>query len=33
MVNWHDEYGAAASPDPRWVKVVDNAKEILHLDN
>jgi predicted dithiol-disulfide oxidoreductase (DUF899 family) len=22
--NWHDEY-AAASPDPRWVKVVDNA--------
>jgi predicted dithiol-disulfide oxidoreductase (DUF899 family) len=22
--NWHDEYGAA-SPDPRWVKVIDNA--------
>jgi predicted dithiol-disulfide oxidoreductase (DUF899 family) len=22
--NWHDEY-ASASPDPRWVKVVDNA--------
>jgi predicted dithiol-disulfide oxidoreductase (DUF899 family) len=22
--NWHDEYGAP-SPDPRWVKVVDNA--------
>jgi predicted dithiol-disulfide oxidoreductase (DUF899 family) len=22
--NWHDEY-AAASPDPRWVTVVDNA--------
>ena len=23
--NWHDEYAAAASPDPRWVKVIDNA--------
>ena len=23
--NWHDEYAAAASPDPRWVQVVDNA--------
>ena len=23
--NWHDEY-AAAPPDPRWVKVVDNAQ-------
>jgi predicted dithiol-disulfide oxidoreductase (DUF899 family) len=31
--NWHDEYSAAAAPDPKWVKVVDNAKEILHLDN
>ena len=28
--NWHDEY-AAASPDPRWVKVVENAKETLNL--
>jgi predicted dithiol-disulfide oxidoreductase (DUF899 family) len=23
--NWHDEYDAAAAPDPRWVKVIDNA--------
>jgi predicted dithiol-disulfide oxidoreductase (DUF899 family) len=23
--NWHDEYAAAASTDPRWIKVVDNA--------
>jgi predicted dithiol-disulfide oxidoreductase (DUF899 family) len=23
--NWHDEYATAASPDPRWVKVIDNA--------
>jgi predicted dithiol-disulfide oxidoreductase (DUF899 family) len=23
--NWHDEYAAAAAPDPRWVKVIDNA--------
>ena len=28
--NWHDEY-AAASADPRWVKVVENAKETLNL--
>ena len=24
--NWHDEYTAAASPDPRWVKVIENAQ-------
>jgi predicted dithiol-disulfide oxidoreductase (DUF899 family) len=24
--NWHDEYGASSSPDPRWVKVVDSAQ-------
>jgi len=29
--NWHDEYGAAASPDPRWVKVIDNASATLNL--
>ncbi len=28
--NWHDEYGAA-STDPRWVKVVDNASVALNL--
>ena len=28
--NWHDEY-STASPDPRWVKVVDNAKVTLNL--
>jgi predicted dithiol-disulfide oxidoreductase (DUF899 family) len=29
--NWHDEYGTSASPDPRWVKVVDNASVTLDL--
>jgi len=29
--NWHDEYGAAASPDPRWVKVIENASATLNL--
>ena len=24
--NWHDEYAAAAQPDPRWVKVIENAQ-------
>jgi predicted dithiol-disulfide oxidoreductase (DUF899 family) len=24
--NWHDQYAAAAPPDPRWVKVVENAQ-------
>ena len=28
--NWHDEYGAA-SIDPRWVKVLDNASVALNL--
>jgi predicted dithiol-disulfide oxidoreductase (DUF899 family) len=28
--NWHDEY--AASPDPKWAKVVDQALEELNLD-
>ena len=23
--NWHDEYGDSTSPDPKWVKVIDNA--------
>jgi predicted dithiol-disulfide oxidoreductase (DUF899 family) len=32
--NWHDEYAsAAASPDPRWVKVVDNASVTLNLND
>jgi predicted dithiol-disulfide oxidoreductase (DUF899 family) len=30
--NWHDEYGAA-SPDPRWAKVVDNALVTLNLND
>jgi predicted dithiol-disulfide oxidoreductase (DUF899 family) len=29
--NWHDEYGAA-STDPRWAKVVDNALVTLNLN-
>jgi predicted dithiol-disulfide oxidoreductase (DUF899 family) len=29
--NWHDEYASAASPDPRWVKVVENASVTLNL--
>jgi predicted dithiol-disulfide oxidoreductase (DUF899 family) len=24
--NWHDNYTAAAQPDPRWVKVIDSAQ-------
>jgi predicted dithiol-disulfide oxidoreductase (DUF899 family) len=28
--NWHDEYGASTSPDPRWVKVIDNAGVTLN---
>ena len=31
--NWHDEYASSASPDPRWVKVVDNAKVTLNLND
>jgi predicted dithiol-disulfide oxidoreductase (DUF899 family) len=30
--NWHDEYASAASPDPRWVKVADNAAVTLNLN-
>jgi predicted dithiol-disulfide oxidoreductase (DUF899 family) len=28
--NWHDEYGASASTDPKWVKVLDNALVTLN---
>jgi predicted dithiol-disulfide oxidoreductase (DUF899 family) len=31
--NWHDEYAAGASQDPRWVKVVENAKVTLNLND
>jgi predicted dithiol-disulfide oxidoreductase (DUF899 family) len=31
--NWHDEYAADASLDPRWIKVVENAKVTLNLDD
>ncbi len=31
--NWHDEYAADASVDPRWVKVLDNAKATLNLND
>jgi predicted dithiol-disulfide oxidoreductase (DUF899 family) len=31
--NWHDEYAADASVDPRWSKVVDNAKVTLNLND
>jgi predicted dithiol-disulfide oxidoreductase (DUF899 family) len=30
--NWHDEYASGASPDPRWGKVVDNARVTLNLN-
>jgi predicted dithiol-disulfide oxidoreductase (DUF899 family) len=29
--NWHDEYSSNGSTDPRWAKVVDNAKVTLNL--
>ena len=29
--NWHDEYASSGSTDPRWAKVVDNAKVTLDL--
>ncbi|WP_353072821.1 DUF899 domain-containing protein [Tunturiibacter gelidoferens] len=29
--NWHDEYASSGSTDPRWAKVVDNAKVTLNL--
>jgi predicted dithiol-disulfide oxidoreductase (DUF899 family) len=31
--NWHDQYAADASVDPKWNKVVDNAKVILNLND
>ena len=31
--NWHDEYAAGAAQDPRWVKVPDNAKVTLNLND
>jgi predicted dithiol-disulfide oxidoreductase (DUF899 family) len=31
--NWHDEYAASASPDPRWSEVVENAKVTLNLND
>ncbi len=31
--NWHDEYAADASVDPRWNKVVDNATVTLNLND
>ena len=31
--NWHDEYASSASPDPRWVKVVENSKVTLNLED
>jgi predicted dithiol-disulfide oxidoreductase (DUF899 family) len=31
--NWHDEYASAASPDPKWAKVVDNAAVTLNLND
>jgi hypothetical protein len=32
-VGRHDEYEAAGSLDPRWIKVVENAKVMLNLNN
>ena len=31
--NWHDEYAAEASLDPRWIKVAENAKVTLNLND
>jgi predicted dithiol-disulfide oxidoreductase (DUF899 family) len=31
--NWHDEYAAGASVDPRWNKVVENAKATSNLND
>ena len=31
--NWHDEYASGGSPDPRWVKVIDNASVTLNLND
>jgi hypothetical protein len=28
----HDEYAADGSLDPRWIKVLENAKVTLHLN-
>jgi predicted dithiol-disulfide oxidoreductase (DUF899 family) len=32
-LNWHDEYDSSASPDPRWVKVVESASATLNLSD
>ena len=32
-MNWHDAYAAHASADPRWIKVVENAKVTLNLND
>jgi predicted dithiol-disulfide oxidoreductase (DUF899 family) len=31
--NWHDGYATSTSPDPKWVKVVDNALATSNGDN
>src|SRR6202795_1624473 len=31
--NWHDEYAADASLDPRWINVLENAKVTLNLND
>jgi hypothetical protein len=31
--NWHNEYAVGAAQDPRWVKVVDNSKVTLNLND
>jgi predicted dithiol-disulfide oxidoreductase (DUF899 family) len=31
--NWHDEYAANVGADPRWNKVVENAKVTLNLND
>jgi predicted dithiol-disulfide oxidoreductase (DUF899 family) len=31
--NWHDEYGADASPNPKWVATVENAKATENLNS
>jgi predicted dithiol-disulfide oxidoreductase (DUF899 family) len=31
--NWHDEYAAEASPNPKWVSVVENSKATLNLND
>jgi predicted dithiol-disulfide oxidoreductase (DUF899 family) len=31
--NWHDQYAAEDSPNPKWVSVVENAKVMLNLND